>query len=91
MSKTESPVCSVCERLIFGLDDPCTCTIHENQTLAVYLLYVAAVMDRMSAVMKAKGGFGVHEIGRLLLQHAREMQGASEMCIDWAEQLETDA
>ena len=90
MSKNELPVCSVCERQIFGMHDPCACKIHDNQTLAVSLRHVAASMDRMSAVMKAKGGFGVHETGRLLLQHAREMQGASQMCIDWAEQLETD-
>lgn len=90
MTDNPLPVCSICERPIFSVDDPCSCNIHDNQTIAISLRHVAVMMERMSDVMGAKAGFGVSETGRLLLQHSIEMQGASRMCIDWAENLEAD-
>jgi len=90
MIENPLPVCSICERPIFSVDDPCSCNIHDNQTIAISLRHVAVMMERMSDVMSSNAGFRTYEPGRLLLQHAGEMQGASRMCIDWAEHLETD-
>jgi len=84
------PVCGICERPIFSVDDPCSCNMHDNQTIAISLRHVAVMMERMSYVMASNAGFRIYEPGRLLLQHACEMQGASRMCIDLAENLEND-
>lgn len=88
MTDNPLPACSVCEHQIFSVDDPCSCNIHDNQTIAISFRHVAVVMERMSDVMRARSGISATDL--LLLQHAGEMQGASRMCVQWAEFLENE-
>jgi hypothetical protein len=61
--------------------------VHNTDSIAESLRHVADTMQRMETIMRNSAGFGDSIHGKLLLQHAEEMQGASEICIDWIENL----
>ena len=86
---SQGPYCPSCSGYLFGDTDPCCCIVHKPDTISESLRHVADTMRRMTAIMRDCGGFGNSERGKLLLQHAAEMQGAAEMCIDWADNLES--
>lgn len=84
------PQCDVCGGYLFGPVDPCECMIHKPEQIAAALRHVAYTMQMMAAIMQACGGFGNSATGKVLLLHAAEMQGAAEMCIEWASKLEAE-
>ena len=88
MSDNYDPQCKVCYGYLFGDVEPCDCVIHNPEQIARGLRHTADTMRRMTAIMRDCGGFGNTDNGKRLLTHAAEMQGASEMCDDWADNLE---
>jgi len=86
---TYDPQCQVCDGFLFGDVDPCDCGVHQPEQIAAALRHVADTMQRMTVIMRDSSGFSDSERAKLLRQHAAEMQGAAELCIEWAENLES--
>jgi hypothetical protein len=62
--------------------------VRVTKELTKELRAVAAKMQGVCLRMRECGNASDQEQGKLLLQHANEMQGAADVCIDWAENLE---
>ena len=81
------PQCTLCWGYPMDDDEPCTCQVHRNKELSECLEFTSEIMERMSDMMRRSAGLGTTEQSRLLLQHAGEMAGASEIAKEWAKEL----